>query len=398
MPQNYTITFADGRVTTAYAPRSWTMGDGASAEIGRILRSWGLEPGARVVLVTDRQISRIGLTAPAVDALDGEGFRVEIFSDIAGEPDLEIARRVVDFARNHKPAAVVGLGGGSALDTAKLAAGMLTHSGDVTDYLGTKQFIRPCAPLLLIPTTAGTGAEATRTVMLIVEGRKVFINSPFLVPGGAVLDPLLTRTLPPAVTAATGLDALSHAVESLLSTGSNPFTQHAAVMAVDIIAHWLPRAYEQPDDLEARRAMLFAAYLGGLSLNAGAILGHSIAYTIANRTRLPHGVTCAMALPYCIAYSLPDASDRLLPAVEAAGIGPEKGSTGLARWVSDLAAGLGLPVSLEAVGIQERDLEGMVAECLAAYPRPNNPRPMERERLLRLYRALWRGNLDDVLP
>jgi len=398
MPHGDGINFAHGRTVTVHGPRTSIMGDGASAEVGRVLRSWGVEKGSRVALVADREVARLGLTRPALDALQAEGFAVQAFSDIAAEPDLDIARRVVDFVRGHHPAAVVGVGGGSALDLAKLAAGLLTHSGDVTEYLDATRFARPAAPLLLIPTTAGTGAEATRTSMLIVDGRKVFIISPYLVPGAALLDPTLTRTLPPAVTAATGLDALSHAVECLLSTGSNPFTENAALDAVGIIARWLRRAYDAPGDMEARRAMLFAAYLGGLALNAGAVLGHSVAYTIANRTRLPHGVTCAMALPFCIAYSLPDADDRLRAAVEAAGTSPEEGAAGLARWVRDLAVGMGIPASLEAVGIAEGDVEGMVEECLTVYPRPNNPRPLARERLTRMYEAMWRGSLEDFLP
>lgn len=398
MTPNQGISFSDGRIATAYTPREWVMGDGASREAGRVLRSWGLEPGARVVLVTDRDVNRLGLAAAALESLRGEGFHVEVFADIAGEPVLETAENVVAFARGHDAVAVVGLGGGSALDMAKLAAGLLTHPGEVTDYIGRPSFSRLCAPLLLIPTTAGTGAEATRVVMLSVEGRKVFTYSPYLVPWGAILDPLLTRTLPPGITAATGLDALSHAVESLLSTASNAYTQTAALEAVRIIARWLRRAYETPDDLEARRAMLYAAYLGGVSLNASVVLGHSIAYTIANRTRLPHGVTCAMALPYCIAYCLPGGGDRLLPAVEAAGLGAAGRAAALAVWTRDLAVELGIPASLAAVGLGEGDLAGMVEECLTVYPRANNPTPMERERLEKVYRAMWSGNLEEILP
>ena len=141
--------------------------------------------------------------------------------------------------------------------------------------------------------------------------------------------------------------------------------------------------------------MLFAEELGGLALNGGAAR-YSIAYTIANRTRLPHGVTCAMALPFCIAYSLPDADDRLRAAVEAAGEAPAGGRR--LAWVRDLAVGMGIPVSLEAVDLGEGDVEAMVEECLTVYPRPNNIRPLERERLTRMYEAMWRGSLEDFLP
>src|SRR5690606_25139480 len=119
MPHGYGINFTDGRTVTVHGPRTSIMGDGASAEAGRVLRSWGLEKGVRVVLVADAEVARLGLTAPALNALHGEGFAVEVFSDIAGEPDLDMAVRVVDFVRGHNPAAVVGVGGGSALDLAK---------------------------------------------------------------------------------------------------------------------------------------------------------------------------------------------------------------------------------------------------------------------------------------
>ena len=288
----------------------------------------------------------------------------------------------------------MGLGGGSAMDMAKLAAALATNAGEVGDFMGAVRFERAPLPLVLVPTTAGTGAEATRVSMLSVGGQKAIIVSPQLVPSAAVLDPNLTLSLPPSVTASTGIDALSHALEALMSTNSSPFTDAASLSAVSVIARWLPVAYREPSNLEARRAMLFAAYQAGLSLNAGVVLGHSVAYTVANRARLPHGVTCAVALPYCAAYNARAVKNQMERVAACLPQGARVESVNdVVRWLASLNKALGIPASLQEVGVERRDLPAMADECLSRYPRPNNPVPVEREGLLELYDHLFTGDI-----
>lgn len=368
-------------------------GDGSSAEIGARLLEIGIAPG-RVALVADRDVSALGLTQGIRASLEDAGHAPAEYRDIAGEPDEDTAERLVAWLRELDAVAVVGVGGGSAMDLAKLAAALVTNPGRVRDYVGAGKVRRPPLPLALIPTTAGTGSEATRNAILGIDGFKAVITSPLLEPRIAVLDPLLTLGLPPGVTAATGLDALTHAIEPYLSTFANPFTDEMALAAMRRIAPALPVAARDGGNLGARRAMLFGAYLAGLSLNASTLLGHSMAYTIANRTHLPHGVTCAMALPYCVAYNAQAAAPRVRAAAQAVTGRAGASAEDLVGWARMMQERLSVPVSLREVGLGVADVPKMVEECMVRYPRANNPEPFERERLTQLYRHLLDGDMD----
>lgn len=252
---------------------------------------------------------------------------------------------------------------------------------------------RDALPLVLVPSTAGTGAEASRNTIVNHDNRKFVIGSARLVPAVAILDPALTVTCPPGVTAASGMDALAHAVETTLSTWANPFTTVNGLAAVRPIARWLRTAHEDGGNLVARRAMLYSAYHAGLSLNAATLLGHSMAYTIATRTNLPHGVTTGMSLPYCVAYDAQGTRDQVQAL--AAEIGVPTGE--LARWIQRLAKEVGLPRSLREVGFGPKDIPAMVEDCLVKYPRPNNPVPFTRERLTQLYGYFLDGDVDGAV-
>ena len=389
--------FSGASVNAHLGPARLYFGDGAASGIHDVLRDCGVNggaPGGRVLLVADRDVVRLELTAAPVAALTANGFEVDVFSDVVGEPELAVVQSLIEKVRAAPYAAVVGLGGGSAMDMAKLAAALAANAGEVGGMGGAVRFDRAPLPLVLAPTTAGTGAEATKVSMLAAEGQKVIIVSPLLVPAAAVLDPTLTLSLPPKVTASTGIDALSHALEALMSKNATPFTDAAALVAVGVIARWLEVAYREPSNLEARRAMMFAAYQAGLSLNAGVVLGHSVAYTIANRARLPHGVSCAVALPYCAAYNARAANglERVAALLGARADG-ETGAPAVIDWLASLNKTLGIPASLQEVGVEHRDLSAMADECLGKYPRPNNPVPVEREGLLRLYEHLFTGDI-----
>ncbi len=371
------------------APGRVVFGEGALWEAGRLLSELGVR-GGKIVIVTDATVSGLGLSRRLSDVLERAGFPTVEFSQIRGEPSLEIVEQVVGAARMEDPAAVVGIGGGSALDSAKLVAALLTNEGTVADALRDPSLLRhPARPLVLVPTTAGTGAEATRNAVVIREGRKAFLGSPHLVPAVAVLDPELTVTLPRDVTAFTGMDALSHCVEAILSTNGNALTDAVALQGMRLVRAYLPRAVENGSDLEARGNMLVAAFLGGLAVNAGMVVGHSIAYTLANHLGLPHGLSCALALPYAMEYNARAASDRLTWIAEVFGAGSEpEAAVEVVRALSRL---VGIPVAWRDLGLARNVLPELVEECLSRYPRPNNPRPLERASLLGLYEAGWRG-------
>jgi alcohol dehydrogenase class IV len=371
-------------------PRRLVTGDGALERLGPTLNELDVPTGA-VLLAADAALVDLGVAGTVAASLRGTGYDVTVYDDIAGEPELPVATQIVATARASPHVAVVGVGGGSAMDLAKLAAGLVTNDGPVEDYLHkTRQLARMALPLALVPTTAGTGAEASKNTIVTHEGRKFVVSTPLLSPTLAILDPLLTVTCPSPTTAACGMDALAHAVEATLSSWGTPITTLNALAAVRTAARWLLPAVADGLDLPARRAMLYAAHLAGLSINASTLLGHSMAYTIASRTHLPHGVTTAMALPYCMAYNAHAAASQISLLASEVGVA----ETSFAGWVHSLATELGMPTSLAVVGIGADDLPAMVEECLTMYPRPNNPAPFERDRLLTLYERFLEGDLD----
>jgi alcohol dehydrogenase class IV len=371
------------------SPREVRAGDGAAATVGELVARWASPPG-RVLLVCDPALPGLGLTGAVESSLADAGFEVDVFAEVTAEPDVAVAAAAADQVHRGDHVAVVGMGGGSSMDVAKVAAALATNPGDVAGIVGADRIATAPLPLVLVPTTAGTGAEATRIAILSEAGEKRIVNSAHLVPVAAVLDPLLVAGLPPAITASTGLDALSHAIEALLATSASALTARMSLEALELLATALPQAFADGSDLHARRGTLYGAYLAGLALNAGVVLGHSIAYTIANRVHLPHGITAAMALPYCLAYD----ATATAPQLEAI-VAKLPGADGdVYRWLADLNSTLGVPPSLRVAGIPADEITAMAAECEQSYPRPTNPVPLEREPLTELYRHLWSGDLE----
>jgi alcohol dehydrogenase class IV len=371
-----------------FCPPHIMCGLGTASQSGMLLQEMGVRSG-RVLVVSDVGVAELGLTERVRAGLADAGFAPVVFSDIRGEPTMEDAETAVTAARREGPVAVVGVGGGSALDLAKLAAVGLTNAGSIAEYFEGRPFQGPPPPLVLIPTTAGTGAEGSRSAVVIRGGRKVFVGHHYLTPRGAILDPELTRTLPPHLTAWTGMDAVSHCIEALMSTSATPLTDAVALQGLDLLCRYLPTAYQNAGDLSARAWVQVGAFLGGLALVAGMVLGHSMAYTLANRLRVAHGLSCAVALPYCMAYNLRAAADRLAAIARVMGAGLEPQAAVLA--IHRLNASLGISESQQWVGLARKDLAALVEECITIYPRPNNPRALEPGPLLRLYEAAWAG-------
>jgi len=365
----------------------------------------GVAPGP-VLLAADSALIQLGMVSRVEGLLKAAGFRPTVHGQIAGEPDLAGAEAIVATVRAAEYGAVIGLGGGSAMDPAKLAAGLATNEGPVLEYLRGRQIQNQSLPLALVPTTAGTGAEASKNTIVTHEGRKFVVSSHLLCPTLAVLDPKLTLSCPRGVTAASGMDALAHAVEATLSLWATPFTTINALGAARVIVvgggKRLERAarpgfdtvdYHDGANLPARRAMLYAAHLAGVAINASTLLGHSLAYTIATRTHLPHGVTTAMALPYCVAYAAPGAGEQVRMLASELDLPAES----FALHLRDLSLRMGMPRSLRDVGIDETQLQGMVEQCLETYPRPNNPVPFDSGRLLTLCRHFLDGDLEGAV-
>jgi alcohol dehydrogenase class IV len=366
-------------------------GDGVASGVGDLVSKWTTV--GKALVVSDKMLAESGLVDPVVQGLESAGWSVSLFSDIVGEPTVATADAATEAGRSFGADVVIGFGGGSALDVAKVVALLLANDGPVDDHIGADLDENPAKPLILIPTTTGTGAEATRVAVLSAGHLKRVISHRSLVPAVTVLDPTLVTGLPASVTASTGMDALAHAVESTFSTASTPLTAGMGLRAAELMVEWLPRAVSDPEDLRARRATLYGAFLGGVALNAGVVLGHSMAYTVANRKPLPHGTTCAMALPYCIAFNSKAAG---ADAGSLARVLTRSVSSDLlvaAGHVAELAKRFGLPATPTDAGIAADQEEPMARECAQTYARPANPVPMTEETMLPLYAAWFTGDL-----
>jgi alcohol dehydrogenase class IV len=355
------------------------------------LRRHRIEPGP-VLVVADRSVANQCLLDPLLEGLVAAGFATHIFDGIEGEPDDDVAMRCADEARLVKAVVVVGIGGGSAMDVAKMASLLATNEGEIADWLGA--VTPPVAPLtlVLIPTTTGTGSEATRIAMVSVAGAKRAVSCSDFVPMIAVLDTDLVANLPSEVVASTGMDALAHAVESMLSNNRNAFTLSVATGAVALLTTHLKDAVA--GDTSARASVLYGAHLAGLALNAGVVVGHSLAYVIARHSSISHGASCALALPYCLAYN--DGVEPDVAAIISRAVTGEHqiNLQAVAGRIAELAASVAQPASLMAVGIRNTDLALMAKEVVDEYPRPNNPVELEINAIEQLFERMLDGELS----
>ena len=264
--------------------------------------------GTSILLVADPGVIQAGLLQKVETALAPSQARVIVFSDIESDPDVRCVYQGVDIAKQHGCDLVVGVGGGSVLDVAKAIAIVLKHPGDIRDYLGVDQVPGPGIPVIAIPTTAGTGSEVTVWSVLTDKetDQKVIMGSYFNCPRVALLDPELTLTLPPKITAATGMDALTHAIEAYVNKASHIMVQATAEKAIALIADNLRYAVLQGDHLQARQNMLIASSLAGVSFNrvrCGVV--HAFSLPLGNQFHIPHGMVNAIMLTPCMRFNAP---------------------------------------------------------------------------------------------
>ena len=351
---------------------------------------------SRALVVTDKVMVKTGIAQKVTDRLGD--LRFDIFDDVEAEPRIEVAQSVADRVRSAPYDIVVGVGGGSSMDMAKVAAGFASNPGPAVSFVGNSLFAKRPVPSIMIPTTAGTGAELTVTSMVTVEGHKQWINSPLLLPSVALVDPELTMSMPPGVTAATGMDALSHNTEAYLSNLASPITDSAALEGIRLIVQNLQKAFDVGSDRSAREAMSLGALMGGIALQAKMVYGHSVGYTIATRFKLPHGVSCGLPLPYIVSNYAVACGPKVKKLAEAYGVGSEGEPAALGKPIAEraraLATSVGIPTSLKEVGVVESDLGALAEECLTMYPRPNSPLIFDKKSMTQLYRRMWEGNLE----
>ncbi|MCF8074050.1 MAG: iron-containing alcohol dehydrogenase [Desulfarculaceae bacterium] len=368
------------------------MGPGSVAGVGAEAQALG---ATRVLVVTDPGIMDAGLLEPVTASLEAAGLDYTLFSEVAPDPRHETVKACLGGLADDKPDCVIGLGGGSPIDIAKTVAVMLTNAGDISDYCGVDLVPQAGAPTIIIPTTAGTGSEVTPIAILSDEEEKLKkgVVSPHLMPRVAVLDPELTVGLPPAITAATGMDALIHAIEAYTSVNATGMTDMLAARAIELISDNLRTAFARGQDLEAREAMLEGALLAGIAFaNAGVTAVHAFAYPIGAEFHIPHGVANTLMLAPVMRFNLVGNLVKFAEVAELMGQPTEgfalREAAELAvDAVLDLAEDLGVPQSLGQFGITEEHLPELaqgvmkVTRLLA-----NNPRAMTAADAEEIYR------------
>lgn len=382
----------NGPPPTAFlSPAVTWMGHRSAESLGQGLADVLSVPRGPVLVAVDAAVAGGDLLNQTLGSLRDGGYEPIVLTNFGPELLSEQVDAAADQARQSGVNAVVGIGGGSVLDAAKMIALLARNGGSSKDWLGVME--PPSrAPLVLVPTTIGTGAEVTRIAMITFNGEKRVASSRTFVPDLVVLDTSFVATLPPSVKGSTGMDALAHATESLMSSASSPMTELHAYEAIQIIVADLPAAYD--GDLDATGRVLFAAYLAGLALNAGVVLGHSLAYAINHEKPLPHGTTCAVALPYCIAYNQRLDPRRAAALARALTGGESDDLRVAAARVMDLARRVGQPTNLDEAGVPAGREGDMATRTVNLYPRPTNPELMDRDRVRRLLDAMREGNLE----
>ena len=331
-------------------------------------------------------------------------YRTEIIHGLGSEPNSEVIDRAAGTSRGAGALAVVGIGGGSVLDSAKLLALLLRNPGSVAQWVGAVEPQAGVAPLLLMPTTCGTGSEATRIAMVTVDGAKRASSCPSFIPDTVVIDQNLVASLPSGVVASTGMDALAHAAESLMSTACSPMSAHHALRAIELLTGSLEPATR--GDSDGLASCLWASHVAGQALNAGVVLGHSLAYCLAYECRCRTGPRARAGLailhrlqrrtrgwPGMRARAQPDLRHQRQPPRGW----PSRSGISQRR--------IGLPTTLDEAGVAPDIEESLAERCVTEYPRPTNPEPLPRRAAYRarpcdaqraistLHFAASRGNL-----
>jgi len=359
--------------------------------------------GGTAYVLTQPFIADLGFLDVIRRQLERKGMSCVWNTDVEMEPTTDNICRIFRHFLEHPGDIIIGIGGGSVLDAAKLLAVMKTNDVPLEDMVKPGSIRHAGLPLLLIPTTAGTGSEVTPNAIVTFPEKavKVGIVSRHLLPVCVILDPVLTVSMPPSVTAATGMDAFTHALESYISNKANPISDAFALESVRLISRHLLRAYENPQDLKAREAMLVGAMLGGMALTgAGTAAGHAMAYPLGGAFNIPHGVANSMLLPHVTRFNLDAVEDRLADLAEAAGLADgtakRKGrNRALAEKLIELAErgieAMNIPQDLTAYRVAREDVPALAAAASGiSRLMDNNPKPMSQKDIEMIYLQLFR--------
>ena len=379
--------------TYYFLPTRNVFGEGAVQEAGDLVKSLGAK---KCLIVTDRYLGQIGMADRVQGILKKAGIEACIFAGAEPNPTDKNVEAGARFYQENECNSIISLGGGSSHDCAKGIGLVAANGGQIADFEGVDKSSKPMIPLMAINTTAGTASEITRFCIITDTSRKVkmAIVDWRVTPQIAINDPELMKGMPPSLTASTGMDALTHAIEAYVSTDANPLTD---AVAIKMIAHYLPKAVANGNYMKARDKMAYAQYLAGIAFN-NASLGyvHAMAHQLGGFYNLPHGVCNAILLPYVESYNLIGNMNRFRDVAQAMGVQVEGISVTCAaekaiEAIKKLSRQLEIPTDLKQLGVREEDFGIMADNAKKDVCQLTNPRTATREQVIEIYRQAYVG-------
>ena len=358
--------------------------------------------GPNILFITDKDLMSLKLTEPTLNELNKLSSKVEVFQDVEADPSLKTLMNAIEIGKKNKITGVIGFGGGSSMDVAKLTSLILGSNENIEEAWGVSNAKGPRLPLILVPTTAGTGSEVTPiSIITVGEEEKKGVSSPIILPDIAILDPELTVGLPAHTTAATGIDAMVHAIEGYASANknNNPISKMIAVEALKLLGGSIEKAVFEGSNIEARGNMLLGAMLAGKSFaNSPVAAVHALAYPIGGTFHVSHGLSNSLVLPYVLRFNSVDnkatkdyseLAPFLFPDIDTS-----KGSQAICKEFIDrlenLSKKLGLPQKLREVNIPKEACKKMASDAMKQTRLlVNNPREVTENDALNIYEAAW---------
>jgi len=376
-------------------------GPGAIYSLGKEVKSLNSE-AEKVLIVTDKGIMKAGVVDKALVPLKKEGIKFEIFDEVEANPTEVIVNKAAQYLREINADVVIGIGGGSAMDVAKAIASLSCNEGSIQEYFSDingspDPFKNSGKPLIAVATTSGTGSEVTAYSMIddTKDKKKKSLFTWQIAPAVAITDPLLTISLPPSITAATGMDALVHAVEAYITNGSNPFGDADAYYAIKLIVNNIRKAYTDGKNIEARANMMIGSTLAGRAIaNVGLGIVHSLGQAIGGEYNAPHGLTMAVCLPIAMEYNFMTNPDKFADITKLMG----KNTNGLSTLdaarlsidaIRELLNDLNIKEDIRLFGVKEDSLSILAEKALICPCTDGNPRPINLEGFKQLFSKLY---------
>lgn len=371
------------------------FGAGARKELPAVLDRMGVK---KALVCTDKGLLKVGTAQKVTEVLDECGFPYEIFSEVKPNPTVTNVKDGIKAFADAKADCIIAIGGGSAMDTAK-GIGIVTNNPEFSDIVsleGVAPTKKKSVPIIALPTTAGTGAEVTINYVIIDEERqaKMVCVDPNDIPAVAIVDAELMYTLPKSLTAATGMDALTHAIEGYITKGAWVMSDMYELQAIKMIAQYLPIAVEEPTNPEGREGMALAQYIAAQAFsNVGLGLVHGMAHPMGSLHDIPHGVANALLLPTIMEFNMPKCIEKFgviaqMMGVDTKGMSAQEAAQAAVDAVKALSIRVGIPQTLTELGIKEEDIPALAAQAIADVCTPGNPRDVTEAEIVELYKKV----------